>query len=99
MYADATAKPALMSFRYALWVRRGPRAVFWWGHVRPGRGPRVARIAVRGPDHRWRPLDKPFLTDGAGYFSGAAHADPNAGYRLEVQVRGAWRTGQPVHPL
>ncbi|MDX6667172.1 MAG: hypothetical protein QOK04_552 [Solirubrobacteraceae bacterium] len=100
MYADATAKPALTSFRYAFVVHRsGEGAIAWWGHVRPGAGPRTVRITVGASNGSWRPLPgpgRPFQTDSHGYLAGATHADPTAAYRLEVRVDGMWRGGAPV---
>jgi hypothetical protein len=100
MYADATPKPALTSFRYAFVVHRiGARSIAWWAHVRPGTGQRTVGISARAPHGAWRALpgpDRLFRTDPQGYVTGRAHADPTATFRLEVRVGGMWRAGAPV---
>jgi hypothetical protein len=89
---DGRDKPALRAFAYPLALRRvAPGRVAAWARLRPGSGPRRARITADGR----------VICDGIstadGVFECTAAADPSATFRLEALRRRSWRpVGLPV---
>jgi len=86
-FADGRRKPAHASFALSLVARRaGAGRVRFWGLVRPGTGTRGARVSVREPDGRWRPIARQ-RTAADGTFDVAVAVDPARTFRLESGAR------------
>jgi hypothetical protein len=94
---DGRPKPALRSFAYALGVRRTPKGIQAFVHLRRGHGPRRIRIQTRSPGGSpWTPLGET-ETDDDGFAELSLAADPRNSFRLEVRERGTWHArGLPV---
>ncbi len=91
-FADGRAKPARDAFALGLVAHRSSAGrVCLWGLVRPGHGPRAARVLVRRPGSAWRLLSA-LRTRPDGTFSLAATVDPTAQFRLQA----AGQNGPPV---
>jgi len=91
-FEDGRPKPARASFALGLVAHRSPAGgVDFWGLVRPGSGPRAARIGVLEPDGRWRTIARP-TTRADGTFHVAVAVDPNGTFRLAS----GRRAGAPV---
>ena len=89
---DGTDKPLMRAFAHPLAARRaGPGRVALWARVRPGRGPRLVRIAAGG-----RVVCQGTTTID-GVYGCTVAADPGAVFRLQTRNDGDWRpAGVPV---
>jgi len=86
-FDDGSPKPAHDAFALGLVARRaGDGRVAFWGLVRPGSGPRPARVEVREADGSWRTLAGE-RTDAAGTVEATVDVDPSRTFRLVSGAR------------
>jgi len=90
-FEDGRTKPAHAAYALGLVALRERDGVRFWALVRPGNGPRAARIAVEEPDGTWRTLvERETAADGT--IAATVDVDPTRTFRLES----GGREGPPV---
>lgn len=87
---DGQPKPALETFRTALWAD-GETV---WGHVRPARSALEVGVEARAPGRTdWRTIARA-RTDDRGFFTVHAPTVPGAAYRVRWPAEGGRRDGR-----